>query len=656
MARTKAMATAAAAGASSRSRGANAKKAMKSVKVKAKAKPFMKSMKVAVAPKSKAMTRKPRTKAPPKQRPAAAPAISEVKNGNSDSDSESDSDDSSSISTADEDGQSRPTSTCLDLNKDATPPPLPPLLSSNYGDEEETQSGLVGQCHPPQDILTGMSLQREEADQMKEDGAELLMHHIWLATTRKCEQMGISPLPEQPMPLLACDVDSDCQQVLLNHLYPPRYLVNNLLQFLKPSCVTTCKELCAKAAADREKLVAKIDAIKKKESKAKSKGKDKGTTEKQRKKKKQSAMKAKAKQDIHDLQQRIGQIGEELLLALVQEMSKKGNLKESVDAMNGKQAIGRVKLTYLVKMTQLASEKIILIAGSVCKDWSTMGKQNGFNGNFTMLCAVMLAICRRVRPIVFIHECTRLFPYHILEKALKGSTDHHLILDPPNHGAPVRRSRSYDAVIKPGWDIKLGRDHAMTDFARLLNKCSLDAGVWLQASQEEVDLYRYHLASVAMRGSKTDFRELLPPTARMNLQLAESWTWVQEQIQQNEMAMNLDQNPSFQAHIGIYMPCILASISHMWALKADRPFIPEDCNSNPKDSRHARLRLVGVVASHLGAAQMAGEFHAQIEARLNANERWAMHFEEIRTHQCLALEAGLIVGPRAPLSQAELAF
>ena len=59
-------------------------------------------------------------------------------------------------------------------------------------------------------------------------------------------------------------------------------------------------------------------------------------------------MKAKAKQDIHDLQQRIGQIGEELLLALVQEMSKKGNLKESVHAMNGKQAIGRVKLTYLV--------------------------------------------------------------------------------------------------------------------------------------------------------------------------------------------------------------------------------------------------------------------------------------------------------------------
>ena len=142
-----------------------------------------------------------------------------------------------------------------------------------------------------------------------------------------------------------------------------------------------------------------------------------------------------------------------------------------------------------VKMTQLASEKIILIAGSVCKDWSTMGKQNGFNGNFTMLCAVMLAIWRRVRPIVFIHECTRLFPYHILEKALKGSTDHHLILDPPNHGAPVRRSRSYDAVIKPGWDIKLGRDHAMTDFARLLNKCSLDAGVWLQASQEEAAVF-----------------------------------------------------------------------------------------------------------------------------------------------------------------------
>ena len=31
-------------------------------------------------------------------------------------------------------------------------------------------------------------------------------------------------------------------------------------------------------------------------------------------------------------------------------------------------------------------------------------------------------------------------------------------------------------------------------------------------------------------------------------------------------------------------------------------------------------------ASHLGAAQMAGEFHAQIEARLNANERFPAWF------------------------------
>ena len=176
--------------------------------------------------------------------------------------------------------------------------------------------------------MTGMCLQREEADQMKEDqsshksltdlfqhhfrtvdrladmygregirnlaenisemsiislfsgigGAELLMHHLWLATKRKCEQMGISPLPEQPLPLLACDVDSECQQVLMNHLYPPRYLVDNLLQFLKPACVTTCKELCEKASAERKVLLDKIDAIKKKESakgKADSKGKAK---------------------------------------------------------------------------------------------------------------------------------------------------------------------------------------------------------------------------------------------------------------------------------------------------------------------------------------------------------------------------------------------
>ena len=65
-------------------------------------------------------------------------------------------------------------------------------------------------------------------------------------------------------------------------------------------------------------------------------------------KKKHSATKAKAKQDIQDLQQRMGQVGEDLLLSLVQEMSKKGNLKETVQAMHGKQAILTLKLKYLV--------------------------------------------------------------------------------------------------------------------------------------------------------------------------------------------------------------------------------------------------------------------------------------------------------------------
>jgi hypothetical protein len=31
-----------------------------------------------------------------------------------------------------------------------------------------------------------------------------------------------------------------------------------------------------------------------------------------------------------------------------------------------------------------------------------------------------------------------------------------------------------------------------------------------------------------------------------------------------ELAINLDQNPAFQAHIGSVMPCILAFISHMF--------------------------------------------------------------------------------------------
>jgi len=63
----------------------------------------------------------------------------------------------------------------------------------------------------------------------------------------------------------------------------------------------------------------------------------------------------------------------------------------------------------------------------------------------------------------------------------------------------------------------------------------------------------------------------------------------------------------------------------------------------------------------IGFPSLAQRFF-QLSLNVLKSSGWAMHFEEIRTHQCLALEAGLIVGPqakdgtRAPLSQAELAF
>ena len=88
-----------------------------------------------------------------------------------------------------------------------------------------------------------------------------------------------------------------------------------------------------------------------------------------------------------------------------------------------------------------------MMCGSVCKDWSSMGKQEGFTGQWTLLCATMFALARRLQPKLLVHECAIRFPHTIIEKIIgKTHVDYHAALCPTNFGAPVKRSRSYDAV------------------------------------------------------------------------------------------------------------------------------------------------------------------------------------------------------------------
>ena len=88
-----------------------------------------------------------------------------------------------------------------------------------------------------------------------------------------------------------------------------------------------------------------------------------------------------------------------------------------------------------------------MMCGSVCKDFSSMGKQAGLSGQWVLLSGIMLALVKKVKPLMLLHECTRTYPFELFEQLLPGYTDFHAILDPVEFGAPVKRSRSYDAVV-----------------------------------------------------------------------------------------------------------------------------------------------------------------------------------------------------------------
>ena len=100
-----------------------------------------------------------------------------------------------------------------------------------------------------------------------------------------------------------------------------------------------------------------------------------------------------------------------------------------------------------VPLDNLRDNFLCMVAGSVCKDWSTMGKGEGFTGKWVILAGIMLALCRRLQPLILFHECTLRFPHKVFD-ALLGKThqDFHSAIAPTDFGAPVRRGRSYDAV------------------------------------------------------------------------------------------------------------------------------------------------------------------------------------------------------------------
>ena len=64
---------------------------------------------------------------------------------------------------------------------------------------------------------------------------------------------------------------------------------------------------------------------------------------------------------------------------------------------------------------------------------------------------------------------------------LPGYAIHHTLVEPPNFGMPVRRTRSYSCMVRQGFVL----DADVANIFRLFASCKADAGVFFGAPDEE---------------------------------------------------------------------------------------------------------------------------------------------------------------------------
>eukprot|EP00438_Fugacium_kawagutii_P016678 Skav223972 [mRNA] locus=scaffold1107:108751:126227:+ [translate_table: standard] len=172
-------------------------------------------------------------------------------------------------------------------------------------------------------------------------GAELAFHQAYLACTRKCEEVGING-PLLPQNVLACDCDDMCQRVLQTSANPPQNVVDDLMRFLSTSCVNRCRELCEQAGNRHGKLTKQIEKFKNEREKLKD-TKDETSAKKNSKTGKNT--KASLTKKIKELKEKeadaraeIDRIGQNLMVDLVNHISRNNNLLTRVRNLAGEEA------------------------------------------------------------------------------------------------------------------------------------------------------------------------------------------------------------------------------------------------------------------------------------------------------------------------------
>ena len=115
-----------------------------------------------------------------------------------------------------------------------------------------------------------------------------------------------------------------------------------------------------------------------------------------------------------------------------------------------------------------------------------MGSRKGFLGESVLPFAIMLTLVRYLRPALMVHECTRTFRWQIFARLLPGYEIQPCLTEPADYGFPVRRERSYTALIRSSM-FELA--FPISEIHRLFIATSSDAGIFFGApAAEAVDM------------------------------------------------------------------------------------------------------------------------------------------------------------------------
>ncbi|CAE7210122.1 unnamed protein product [Symbiodinium sp. CCMP2592] len=274
-------------------------------------------------------------------------------------------------------------------------------------------------------------------------GAESATSLLRQALTSHVAEHAMPILPAKGSPCtLACDSNTNCKKVLKALPDPPKFLIGKMEDFVKADALPALKHTIGMFRNECSNLVRAATQAK------------------------------KAGMVMVGARKKLGRLSQKLVAMLIQQIESESMLKAAVMAESSD----------VVNLRDLASGLLVLVAGSTCRDWSSMGSRKGFLGDSVLAFAILLAIVRSTRPALFLHECTASFKWAIFAKLLPGYDIAQHYTEPLDFGFPVRRHRSYTALVRAS-TFQLA--FPLSEMHRLFISPAVDCRVFLAASRAE---------------------------------------------------------------------------------------------------------------------------------------------------------------------------